>query len=247
MREIGQYMNREHPGSPVFLVEGNEIAAFNVEVYANGWHQNGVRAHLQLARTPRELYNMLDKWNIHFIAAPKPGFGVVVNPRTLQDLLSECTTPEYQTTRLYLARLEDGCRHADPAKRAPLLVQPGIYDDFDPAIVFDGPWIQNIGWAQAQSHTVTFANLPGSEVRFAFQGGLLSYVYTKAPNRGKVKIAVDGVHQATLDLYSSKTKWQSRSIFKLTGGPHLAVITILPDKNPESSDRYVDVDGFEVQ
>ena len=38
MREIGQYMNREHPGSPVFLVEGNEIAAFNADVYTNGWH-----------------------------------------------------------------------------------------------------------------------------------------------------------------------------------------------------------------
>jgi glycosyltransferase involved in cell wall biosynthesis len=247
MREIGQYMNREHPGSPVFLVEGNEIAAFNADVYTNGWHQNGIRARLQLARTPQELYSILDKWNVHYIAAPKPGFGVVVNPRTLQYLLSECATPEYQTTSLYLARLEDGCRHADPAKRAPLLVQPGIYDDFDPAIVFDGPWIQNLGWAQAQSHTVTFANLPGSEVRFAFQGGLLSYIYTKASNRGKVDVAIDGVHQPTLDLYSPKTKWQGRTIYKLDRGRHLAVITILPDKNPASSDRFIDVDGFEVQ
>ena len=247
MREIGQYMNREHPGSPVLLAEGNEIAAFNSEVYAMGWHQYGIWARLQLARTPRELYSMLDRWNVRYIAAPKPGFGIVVNPRTLQDLLNECATPEYQTTNFYLARLEDGCRHTDPAKRPPLLVQPGLYDDFDPAIVFDGPWTQNTGWAQAQSHTVTFANLPGSAVRFAFDGGLLSYIYTKADNRGMADVAIDGAHQATLDLYSPKTQWQKRSIFKLARGRHLAVITVLEDKNPKSLDRFVDVDGFEVQ
>jgi len=247
MREIGQYMNREHPGSPVFLAEGNQIAAFDAEVYGNGWHQNGVLARLQQARTPRELYNILDGWNVHYIAAPKPGFGIVVNPRTLQDLLHDCATPEYQTTDFYLARLEDGCRHTDPAQRAPLLVQPGLYDDFDPAMVFDGPWTQNTGWAEAQSHTESFANLAGSEVRFAFEGGLLSYIYAKADNRGMADITIDGVHQATLDLYSPQTKWQSRSIFKLERGRHLAVITVLADKNSKSSDRFVDVDGFEVQ
>jgi glycosyltransferase involved in cell wall biosynthesis len=247
MREIGQYMNREHPGSPVFLAEGSDISAFDAEVYAIGWHQYGIRARLLLARTPGELYRLLDRWNVHYIAAPKPGYGVTINPRTLQDLLNECATPEYQTTNLYLARLEDGCRHTDPAKRAPLIAQPGIYDDFDPAIVFDGPWIQDKGWAQAQSHTVTYGNLPGSEVRFAFQGWLLTYVYTKAANRGMADIAIDGAHKATLDLYSAKTEWQRQAMFKLDAGRHLAVITILPDKNPKSSDRFIDVDGFEVQ
>ena len=247
IREIGQYMNREHPGAPVFLAEGNEIAAFNAEVYGNSWHQNGIGARLQAAHTPREIYGILDGWNVHYIVAPKPGFEVTVNPRTLQDLLDECATPEYQTTHYYLARLEDGCRHADPAKRAPLLVQPGIYDDFDPALGFDRAWIRNKDWAQAQSHTVTFANLPGAQVRFAFEGGLLSYIYTKAADRGMADVAIDGVRQGAVDLYSPQTKWQSRTIFKLARGRHLAVITVLADKNPKSSGGFVDVDGFEVQ
>jgi hypothetical protein len=246
MREIGQYMNREHPGAPILLAEGTDIAAFNAEVYVNGWHQYGVWDRLQRARNRLELYAILDGWNVHYIAALKPGYGIDVNPRTLQDVLSECAQPEYQSADYYLARLEAGCR-ADLAKRVPLLVQAGLYDDFDPAILFDGPWIQDKQWPQTQSHTVTYTRLPGAEVRFAFEGGVLTYIYTKAANRGMADIAIDGAHRATLDLYSAQTQWQFRSAFKLDRGRHLAVITVLPDKNPQSSDRFVDVDGFEVQ
>jgi glycosyltransferase involved in cell wall biosynthesis len=247
MREIGEYMNSEHPGAPVILTNSSELSAFNAEVYINGWHQYGVWERLQGARTPLEVYSILNRWNVHYVAAPKPGYGVTIQPRSLQDLLNECATPEYQSTNCYLARLDAGCPHSDPAKRAPLLVRPGIYDDFDPAIVFDGPWIHNPGWPQARSHTLTYANLPGAKVSFAFQGGLLAYVYTKAANRGMADIAIDGVHKASLDLYSLKTQWGYQAFFKLDRGRHLAVITILPDKNPQSSDRFVDVDAFEVQ
>jgi len=247
MREIGAYMNRQHPGAPVFLADGSDLAAFNADVYANGWHQFGVWSRVRLARSPEELHRLFNQWNVHYIAAPKPGFTVIINPRTLQDLLRDCGTPEYQTRDLYLARLIDQCGVGVTAQRDPLLVPPGIYDDFDPAIVFDGPWLQDRVWPKTWSHTVTYTNLPGSSVRFAFQGSLLTYVYTKAGNRGEADVTIDGAHQATLDLYSRKAQWQSRTGFKLNTGPHLAVITVLPDKNPESSDRFIDLDSFEVQ
>lgn len=247
MREIGQYMNREHPGAPIFLADGSDLAAFDAEVYTNGWHQYGVWARLQLARSAGEVRDLLNRWNVHYVAAPKPGFGVTIKPRTLEDLLKACATPEYQAGWLYLARLENGCDKPALAAREPLMVQPGVYDDFDPAIVFNGPWIQDKVFAQTHAHTVTYSNLPGSQVRFAFRGGLLSYVYTKAVNRGMADLSIDGKHQATLDLYSPGTRWQSRTMLKLPPGPHTAVITILPDKNPKSSNRFIDVDYFEVQ
>jgi hypothetical protein len=245
IREIGQYMNREHPAAPVFLAEGNDLAAFNAEAYANGWHQYSVAARLRQARDVQEVYGILKGWNVRYVVAPKPGFGILINPRTLQDLLNNCTTAEYQTTDCFLARIEDGCRHAN--ERAPLVAQPGWYDDFDPAIVFDGPWIEDKNFSQAFKHTLTYANLPGATIRFAFEGGLLSYMYTKAANRGMADVSIDGVHQGTVDLYSATTAWHRNSIFKTPRGRHLAVITVLPDKNPKSSDRYVDVDGFQVQ
>jgi hypothetical protein len=247
MREIGEYMNREHPGAPILLAEGSDIAAFHSEVYVNGWHQYVNWDRMRHARTPVELSGILTGWNVHYVAAPKPRYGFAVQPRTLQDILDECATPEYQSTGFYLARIEEGCRQVDPAQRPPLPVQPGAYDDLDPAFVYEGPWIRDTGWAKAQLHTLTYTNLPGSKVTLAFEGGLLSYVYTRAANRGVADVAIDGVHRATVDLYSPKTLWQYRTIFKQDRGRHLAVITVMPEKNPKSSERWIDVDGFEVQ
>jgi glycosyltransferase involved in cell wall biosynthesis len=247
MREIGQYMNRAHPGASVFLADGSELSAFNAEVYSNGWHQYAVFARLQRARDAREIADILDGWNVRYVVGPKPGFGFTLNHPALWDLLRDCITPEYQTTWLTLGRLEKNCQAAGQTNREPLTVLPGWYDDSDRAIVYQGSWIHDQGWPQAHSNTVTFSNTPGSAVRFQFQGSSLAYVYTRAANRGRADIAIDGVRKGALDLYSPKPEWQSRTSFKLAAGKHLAVITILPDKNPKSSDRFIDVDAFEVQ
>jgi glycosyltransferase involved in cell wall biosynthesis len=247
MREIGQYMNRVHPGAPIFLTNSSELAAFNAEVYANGWHQYGIYARLLRARNAQEILDLFKQWNVHYVAAPKPNAGVLIKPRSLRDLLDHCSTPEYQAGWLYLVHLNDQCGD-NLSGRIPLLAQPGQYDDFDPAILFRGPWIQDTGWPLASAQTLTYSNLPGSEVRFAFEGDLLLYSYTKAPNRGLADISIDGAHKAIVDLYSDKTEWQKSTFFdKLGRGRHLAVITVLPGKNPKSSDRYVDVDSFLVR
>ncbi|HXM43779.1 MAG TPA: glycosyltransferase [Bryobacteraceae bacterium] len=241
MREIGRYMNRTHPGAPVFLAVGSELSAFNAEVYSNGWHEYNVSVRIWGARDPLELAGILDRWNVHYIVAPTPDAGIKIEPLVLKSLLDKCVTLEFQTNSLFLARIERNCQ------REPAVVRPGIYDDFDPSLVFTGPWLQDKVWPQTHSHTVTYSNLPGATVRFAFSGSLLTYVYTKAANRGKADIAIDGVPRATLDLYSRQTEWQSRTTFKVDAGRHLAVITILPDKNRRSSDRFIDVDALEVQ
>jgi glycosyltransferase involved in cell wall biosynthesis len=242
IREVGAYMNRVHPGSPVFLADGADLAAFNAEVYSNGWHQFNVFIRLLRARDERDIADILDRWNVHYVVAPKSSLGVTLYPPALQDLLKDCVTTEFQTTWLFLARIDKDCQHQ------PSLVQPGIYDDFDPAIAFQGHWIRDQVWPQTHAHTVTYSNVPGSEIRFAFQGDMLTYTYTKAPNRGRADVSIDGARKATLDLYSAITQWQSSTVFRDLGrGRHLAVITVLPDKNPKSSDRFVDVDAFEVR
>jgi hypothetical protein len=104
MREVGQYMNRTHPGAPVFLADGSELSAFNAEVYANGWHQYNVWARLQSARSPLEIAGILDRWNVHYVAAPKPD-GIVVSP-DLAGPSRQCVTQEFQTASLFLARIE---------------------------------------------------------------------------------------------------------------------------------------------
>ena len=247
IREVGQFMDRAHPGAPVLVTEGSDLAAFDTDVYVNHWHQYNIWKRLQLARNKWELAGILDRWNVHYVATLKPAGAVTVDPPALQELLKSCVTPEYQTNRWVLERIAPDCQPAADTKREPPLVPPGIYDDFDPALVFDGPWVEDRGWSQPYSHTITYCNSPGAEVRFKFMGRSLTYVYTKAPNRGTAGVAIDGVSKATLDLYSPNPEWQSRTAFQVGPGQHSLVITVNAARNPKSSDQFIDVDAFEVQ
>jgi hypothetical protein len=75
---------------------------------------------------------------------------------------------------------------------------------------------------------------------FRFRGDAISYVYTKASNRGQADISIDGVRKMTVDLYSPVTLWQSRTTLAHLGpGEHLLTLTVLPG-------GFVDVDAFEV-
>jgi len=242
MREIAEYMNRDHPGSAVFLASGSDLAGFNGQVYMNSWLEYPVWNRLKHVMTPQEIVSLLEQWKVRYIAAWKPAFdsqdaGVVT------EFLARCTTLEYDDGSAYLARLESAC------KAPPLAgVKGQVYDDFDPSIAFKGPWIRDQAWAEALAHTVSYCNIPGAEVRFAFSGNTLTYIYTEAANRGRAEVTIDGAHKTIVDLYAAQTAWQSRSVFQNLGpGRHLAVIRVLPEKNRNSSDRYIDVDGFVVE
>jgi len=248
IRLIADYMNGEHPGAPVFLANSADIAGFNGEVYINGWQQYNVWMQILHARSPGEIIRLLAQWNVRYIVAPKPGFWGNIRIQTLQDLVDHCTTAEFQAAHLYLARLQNDCGMFDDGARAPLPLFPGFYDDSDPSIVFQGSWIRDRNWYQAYLHTLTYSNSPGSEIHIAFQGSRLDWCYTRAKNRGRADVIIDGVRQETVDLYSPDPVWQHRSTFMhLPRGNHSVVIRVLPDKNPASSDYYIDIDAVEVQ
>jgi hypothetical protein len=198
-----------------------------------------------------------DNWNVYFVIRlhygdPKLGiyrmtvwkqYRAQVDPSSYDYIL------DYVNNRFVLvsaASVAQTYRPA-PAVQDPPAVGPGLYDDADPAIVYEGPWAHDKGWAHAHLTTIAFSNSPGSKVTLAFQGSSLAYIYTKAANRGRADIAIDGAGKAVLDLYSPKPEWQSRTLFKLDAGRHLATITLLPDNNPKSADRFIDVDAFEVR
>ena len=247
VREIGQYMNRTHPGAPVFLAAGGDLAAFNAETYSEGWHQYAAWTQLQRARTPLEVAELFGRWKVRYIVSPKPRFGLRIETLPLARLLNECSTAEYETETLYLARLQEPCAHPGE-ERLPLPVARGFYDDLDPAIAFRGRWVSNPEFSDPFGHTVTYSDLPGSQFQFAFEGNLFAYFYTMSANRGIADVMIDGAHQATIDLYSPITEWRSRTYFRHLGaGHHLAVITILPQKNPRSTGRFVDIDALEVR
>jgi hypothetical protein len=87
-----------------------------------------------------------------------------------------------------------------------------------------------------------YASSAGAKATYAFTGRAVALVSTKGPNRGKAEIWVDGVKAATIDLYSSSTKYR-QIVWRAnwdSSGSHSVVVKVLGT----SGRPRVDVDAF---
>ena len=84
---------------------------------------------------------------------------------------------------------------------------------------------------------------------FAFTGESVTYFYTKAHNRGKAGITIDGTDLGNVDLFapSGLIEWQASTRFSGLGlGIHHLHISALQDKNPRSEGHFIDVDAIQA-
>jgi hypothetical protein len=250
VRKVIAWYNQAHPNATVLLTGDSTLADIRGDVYANSWHQYPVFAALHSAPAVPEMFRLLKQWRVEYFISRKPAHGEPVRPPILQELLSICATPEYEYDAYYVAKLEPDCDVTSAARRKePTIVgSPGFYDDFDPAIVFRGSWDHDESFDGPARHTVSYTDVPGAEMAFAFEGRGLTYVFTKAPNRGVASIAIDGADQGSMDLYSPAIEWQAKRRFCcFAAGRHLLVIRVAGKADPQSSGRFVDVDGLIVE
>ena len=90
--------------------------------------------------------------------------------------------------------------------------------------------------------SVRYSTAAGATAKFAFTGTDVAWVSTRAGNRGKAKVYIDGALKATVDLFSASTQAR-RIVFAATGlsaGPHTLKIVV----SGTSGRPRVDVDGF---
>lgn len=88
------------------------------------------------------------------------------------------------------------------------------------------------------------ASVAGRNVKFTFTGRSVAWVSLKAPSRGKVAIYVNGVYQATVDLYAASTQAQRVAWAKTwtTSATRVLEVRVLGT----AGRPRVDVDGFWV-
>jgi hypothetical protein len=143
-------------------------------------------------------------------------------------------------------KLLPGCQ--PPSARPLTPVPAGTYDDSDPAIQFRGIWERFADFDGAAAGTLTASDKPGAEISLAFEGAALTYVFTKAFNRGLAEVEIDGVEKRIIDLYAPRIEWQSRVTFCCLGhGTHVAKIGVLGRNSSRSSGNFVDLDAFVVE
>jgi hypothetical protein len=148
--------------------------------------------------------------------------------------------------RLYLldAGIPDIQAPAPPADA----VSAGTYDDADPHLHFRSAWTRDTQFPEPWQHSVTYSNIPGASASLAFTGSAITYLYTRAKNRGVAEIWIDGRLRDSLDLYSASTAWRSRTRYDQLGpGPHLIQIRVSGRRNALADDDFVDVDALIVE
>jgi hypothetical protein len=249
IRNVIAWFNRAHPQAAVLLTQDSDIAGLGGDVYENHWHQYNTMDQIRRAPGVPGLRALLDQWKVRYLIARKPTAAHYARPLALRELLDQCTIAEYAFDDIFVARLEPVCRAAVTLPVEPVLTaKPGTYDDFDPAILLLGDWDRNDEFEQAFRHTVTFTDIPGAEIRFAFEGSELTYVFTRAVNRGIAAITIDGINRGDIDLYSVEPQWRSSVRFAFLGpGRHLLVIRVTGQSRAGSTGKFVDLDSLKVQ
>lgn len=247
VREVIDYYNRECPHSVVMMTAESAIAGLRGEFYENHWHQIRTLLRLREIKTVAGMVQLMQSWKVEYFISPKPEIAELVKPVVLKEMLERCTQPVYEQGGEYLARLLPDCR--SPKERLAVLVHRGFYDDLDPALVYRGDWTHDSHtFAEADQRTVTFTDVADAEVEIDFEGQALTYVYTKAVNRGMASVTIDGAERGVVDLYSGDTQWQSRTRFCcFAPGRHVAIIRATGKANPQSKGKFIDLDSFTVE
>jgi hypothetical protein len=234
-RVLIAYLNRQHPGAPVAFLNGDLIAGLDATAYTSSWHTPEFSRALFAARSPEEVRALALRQGIRYFVAPAPGSGVRLPALVSEAFLVRYTVPEKVVGSAYLARLETARAGAEPMPPA----AAGAYDDRDPHLEYGGSWWRDDQFAQAWNGTLTYSNEPGAEVRFRFTGNRIAYRYTRAANRGRAEVRIDGRLAGTVDLRSAQTVWRAETAWDgLAPGNHTIAIRVAGD--------YVDVDGFVV-
>ncbi len=189
----------------------------------------------------------MNGWNIRYFITHKPAPGDDAQPPALAQLLAACTVPEYESGEMYLAQLDPACR--PPVLTEPAVVlPPGGYDDYDPAILFRGEWRRQAGLHGPIRGTSIYADTPGAEISVAFDGREIKWRHAAGPNYGIAQVTIDGHPQAPVDLYWRALDWQHVSEFCcFAPGRHLATIRVAAENNPASTGNRVDLDAFEIR
>jgi hypothetical protein len=134
------------------------------------------------------------------------------------------------------------------AKGSLATLAAGHYDDQDQRVEYKGKWWPDHQFSQSSGQSITYSDKPGDTFRIAFSGSAITYVFTKALNRGIAEARIDGGPAVRINQYSAPTLWQEKQRFGgLSPGTHTLEVRVSGDKDPASGGLFVDLDAFEVE
>ncbi len=241
-RKIVAWLNEMHPSEPVAFVDTNQIAGLTGRALTTTWHNAAFQSRIAATGSPEQCLELMQRLGIRLIVAPADPKDVV--HVALRRMVTDFTLPEFTYSGWQVRRLRKELRTA-PARSA--VLSPGTYDDLDPRIAYAGRWDSG-RFSAAANGSITYSDDPGDLFRVPFEGTRITWVYTKAFNRGLAEVRLDGVPAGVIDLYSKEPSWQARASFGAPGaGPHVLEVRALGTKNAAATDCFIDLDELVVE
>lgn len=125
------------------------------------------------------------------------------------------------------------------------LPSPQMIDDNSSKIKYSSGWrvYKDYGDYKKSHHETT---KKGAYATFTFTGTSVSWISQKDMNYGIAEVYIDGVLEATIDLYAPSTTYQQVVFSKsnLKYGKHTIKIVCKGEKNRKSKNKYVTIDAF---
>jgi len=241
-RKLIEILNRTAPGQPVAFIQGAVIAGLEARGYSDTWHTYAFWKRMIGSTEPAEVAALFREKGIHYLLTPMP---VVTDYPVVQHFVEQWTAPSGTSYGRFELRTILDTPLGPPPNMLP--VGPGGYDDLDPKIEYTGAWLHDRQFTEPSGASITYSNHAGDSARLFFTGSSISYIYTKALNRGTAEVLVDRRTRAQIDEYSPVTQWLQQTVVgDLKPGPHTIEIRVTEKKNAKSSGNYVDIDRFIV-
>ncbi len=241
-RRLVAYVNSLPGDHRVGFLEGNAVAGLRGRAFSNTWHSDAFLRALRDSASPQQDYAVARQFGLDYVIAKNAGPSLRTHTPAF---LHRYTEPVLSAGDMHLARVrrEDEVAAVSEAEVAP----PQSYDDPAGVIFYSGPWVRDNQFPQSSGGTLTYTNHPGSSFSVRFTGSALTWVHTKAANRGRAAIEIDGQPYGVLDQYSPATIWRAEHhITGLGPGAHTLTATVLPDRDAGSSDVNIDVDELRI-
>jgi len=250
-RRAVEYLNRKGPDIRVAFLDEDRIGDLHGHPFALGWRSYQYSQALDASGTAEDDLRTDTRFGITYFVAPTRESGSLLAHVYTRDFLDRYTLPEYRFGKAYVARLRDECRTGTCEPLSAILPLPpaiaGAYENIDRHFIFHGPWTRG-KFLQAASGTVTYASQRNAEFTFRFAGTAITWIFTRAYNRGRAQVTIDGLDLGIVDQYAPETAWQSSRTFAgLSPGDHALTVRVLGEKTPASADCFIDVDRVVVR
>jgi hypothetical protein len=234
-RLLIERLNHEYPGESALFLETMNIAGLRGEAWSNGWHDREFVERITTLNTAGDVRRVFEEMQLrHFVYPTR----IPVREAQVGQFLAACTRRETEIGDFVLANYDPNSRESAP-EPAPA----GTYDDFDPRIRYFAHWSHDPQFDGPANHSLTYSDLPNAAFQFRFRGNAITWVYTKAANRGSVHVFIDGTPRGEVDLFAPETQWQSHTRFAdLAAGDHTLEV-----RNAGKPGRYIDLDELIVE